>query len=265
MTDTTIVSSATAAREPCTPAGRIEVWTLHVSSTPFPTEIIERILSPDEKSRVASLRQTDDRRRYLAAHLGLRAILAQAYGVPLTMQKFVHGPAGKPYLLRLSTESPIYFSLSHSGDVVLIAISREVEVGVDVERMHRELDDDLAATFCSDEELVWLRSLPLEKRMHGCYRLWVCKEAAVKALGSGLTFSPRQLSIDLRSADPLEVCSGVLGSRSWFLRELETESGYAAAVVAAGGARQVERRTLSLTQWLGEIASETATMELPAR
>jgi 4'-phosphopantetheinyl transferase len=69
---------------------------------------------------------------YVAAHVGLRTILAQQYGMKIAGNDFSITPTGKPFL----AGGP-EFSLSRSGLLALVAISEVSHVGVDVEQMHK--------------------------------------------------------------------------------------------------------------------------------
>ena len=97
------------------------------------TDRLPAALAPDVLARADRFAFPHDRRRYVAAHGALRAILGgylntTPAGVPIR-----YTPQGKPYLAPPSSD--IRFNLSHSGELALIAVTRGREVGVDVERI----------------------------------------------------------------------------------------------------------------------------------
>ncbi|HST69287.1 MAG TPA: hypothetical protein VLI94_06490 [Solirubrobacterales bacterium] len=106
-----------------TPIGELHVWRL----TPSP-EVLRRVL---------------------AVYLG-----GEPQGIQLE-----RGEHGKPRLA--GGEAGLEFNLSHAGELALVAVSGEHEVGIDVERMR-------------------------PKRVEAFYRRWARHEAHVKCLGSGL-------------------------------------------------------------------------------
>lgn len=116
-----------------------------------------------------------DRRRAQAA---LRTILAGYLNRQPESIEIDTTPQGKPYL----RDSRIHFSLSHSHDQALIAVSTVAPVGVDIEHT-REFRSPrtLARRICSERELAWVET------SGQLLRLWVRKEAFVKATGDGLT------------------------------------------------------------------------------
>jgi 4'-phosphopantetheinyl transferase len=134
-----------------------------------------------------------------AANRRLKALLA-AYldGDPedLPLQR---SPHGKPFLEGVAN---LHFNLSHSGTCTAIAVSREVEPGVDVEQPRRQRALlPLARRYFAPSEVEVLEALPEASRNDAFYSLWTCKEAVLKAQGRGIAFGLHRLSFDLRDSD----------------------------------------------------------------
>ena len=100
---------------------------------------------------------------------------------------------GKP--LFLSPYENIHFNISHSGDLVVMAIG-DAPVGVDVERIGRAKDYmKLAKRFFYDQE--YERLLASENSEEEFYRIWTFREAFSKLVGVGLgLFSGQDIHID---------------------------------------------------------------------
>jgi 4'-phosphopantetheinyl transferase len=71
------------------------------------------------------------------------------------------------------------FNLSHSGDVLLVALARDVEVGVDVERIRPVPEMQTIARR-------WL-GLDVVANEREFFEAWTRHEAKLKALGMGLS------------------------------------------------------------------------------
>ena len=135
-------------------------------------------LSPQRQQRIRACRHGADRARLAGAGWLLRYALSQE-GIPVHAQQFTTSPDGKPMLANGSLD----FSLSHSGEWVLCAVSSQL-VGVDVELPRCTLAT--ARRFFAPEEVAMVESLPKSAQADALLRLWTAKEAFTKALGTGL-------------------------------------------------------------------------------
>lgn len=88
---------------------------------------------------------------------------------------------GKPFF----TDYPyIYFNLSHSAGRIVCAISDQA-IGIDIQQeTARSLS--IADRFFHPKEASFLSTLDEDARQTAFYRLWVLKEAYLKATGDGL-------------------------------------------------------------------------------
>ena len=94
-------------------------------------------------------------------------------------------PGGKPFF----TDSPLHFSLSHSGKLAAVLISDEA-CGVDIELVRPEVAERLRVRCLSDAE-----------RARSCdfFELWTKKECIAKLDGSGMTAHPGNIdTLDAR-------------------------------------------------------------------
>lgn len=160
---------------------RCEVWWARPASA---EPRLLGLLSVDERARHARLRQPADRDRYLVGHSLLRILLGRRLGIAPAAVVLTGGD-GKP---RLGGPSPAHqFSLSHSGQRVVVAITADIPVGVDVERVCADRDlGTLIERVLGPRERSALAGLAGAARREAFYRYWVRKEAAVKATGHGL-------------------------------------------------------------------------------
>lgn len=152
----------------------------------------ESALSASERARAAALRGEPLRRRYVASHAALRRLLAALVGGHPGALPLAAGPNGKPLL-----PGGPHFSLSHSGDVGLVAIDPACEVGVDVEPIRPVPEaDEIAARWFAPEERAALRAAGADGGT-AFARLWTRREAWLKALGVGLDEALAGRPVDL--------------------------------------------------------------------
>jgi 4'-phosphopantetheinyl transferase len=144
-------------------------------------------LSPDERVRCQRFVFRRDRRDFAAGHALLRRVLSMYDDVPSNAWAFVADANGKPWLAHEPGAPPLAFNLSHTHGLVACAVTRDAEVGVDVECVERVTDSrDIAERYFSAAELAQLDACPEEQRAARFIELWVLKEAYLKAIGSGL-------------------------------------------------------------------------------
>lgn len=191
------------------------------------------VLDAEERQRAAAFRREADRRSYVTAHVALRVLLGSCLGVapadvPLHREPCVScgGPHGRP----ATGDGRIQFSLSHSGDLSLLACA-PVPVGVDVEAVPQpQLVRDIAEVLHPDE-IEELAALPEPERPAAFARAWARKESYLKGIGTGLARSP---ALDHVGTGPVPLSHPV----GWTIHDVDAPDGYAAAVaVRHGGAR----------------------------
>ena len=181
-------------------------------------------LSEEERVRGAAFRLQADRDRYHVAHTVLRHELAARLAttpsaVTLTRADcpLCGGPHGRPSL----PGDPLHFSLSHAGDLVLLAFA-PTPVGVDVEA-HPEAHvvADVSGALHSREQAE-LAVLPAAGRAAAFARCWTRKEAYLKGTGTGLGEAPSVTYVGT-SRTPVP-------PRGWSITDVEVPDGYAAAL-----------------------------------
>ncbi|MGX1885324.1 4'-phosphopantetheinyl transferase family protein [Streptomyces sp. NPDC055287] len=208
-----------------TPPGPELVWQRRVSAYADEAARHERILDPDERARLSGFRLGADRDRYRVAHVALRRLLGERLGtdpaaVPIGRLPCTGcgGPHGRPVV----PGAPVHFSLSHAGDVVIVALA-SAPVGVDVEEVPRpDLAAATATTALHPAELRELAALAPGARGAAFARCWTRKEAYLKATGTGLNVAPSTV-LSGTGQEPAPAA----GRR---VADLPTFPGYAAAV-----------------------------------
>lgn len=178
----------------------LRVWWLRLDEMPDADALAS--LSPDEHARGQRFAFEGLRRRHLASHAALRAILGQHTGLAPGALAFGEGPFGKPFL---QAPARCVFNLSHSDDIAVIAIAPDApagtEIGVDVEVL-RPMRDALALgeRHFTEGENAELRQAHTTGRDLAFLRGWTRKEACLKAIGSGLSIAPEKVDAGLQPA-----------------------------------------------------------------
>ncbi len=124
----------------------------------------------------------------------LRHVLSQATGLPLQAIAYETNRHGKPRIAGDNT--PIHFNTSHSGSAYMVALSQHMPVGVDIEPTDRPINvRHVPAGAAPDHERRLITAHPQPKLIKYTMRLWVAKEALLKAIGTGLQINPRSITL----------------------------------------------------------------------
>ncbi|MFI0965120.1 4'-phosphopantetheinyl transferase family protein [Streptomyces sp. NPDC021080] len=219
------------------PPGEVHVWTVPEPGPGQEAALWDclALLSPDELRRQRRM-VPSQRALYASAHAALRSLTAAYTGLPASRVAFLKGAFGKPYV---SGFPGLRVSLAHTEGMSLIAVSRDGPTGVDVERV-RPLRDPAGLrrqVLCDLEAAAWPADHegPLNS---GLFTHWACKEAVLKALGSGLAgdLTAVHVAPGARREGPVRVLAAPGSpSRVWNLHLVDLGTGFRAAVAVAGG------------------------------
>ena len=185
-------------------------------------EFGRRFLSNEECDRLRTYRSREAAERYVVTRSLVRSVLGARRGIDPREVPVRRTATGKP------EADGVHFNVSHSGDLILIAVSADRAVGVDVER-RRDIARvgaliDRWLTLDERAALARLRASGAEES-DAFLRVWSLKEARLKALGvgiSGATTAP----LETVHAQPLDSLLDGLAHRPG-------ERGYVGAVAFA--------------------------------
>lgn len=128
------------------------------------------------------------RSTWLACRVTLRYLCGLLTGYTASKVVFQRNANGKPFL----KDNPFYFSVSHSGDSFLIAISMNSELGVDMEVVtDMDVKEVAEYAFSQSEQRFCENGQDVER----FYEVWTSKEAYLKAIGVGLVDNLSEIDV----------------------------------------------------------------------
>ncbi len=226
----------------------VHVWR---AALDVPAEYLHRLqqsLSIDELSRAERFHFEKDRWHFVVGRGLLRTILARYQDCEPHQLCFRYSEYGKPALAMRSSQGGLCFNLSRSRGVALFAVSREREIGIDLEYMHTNVEvEQIVDRFFSPHEVASFWAVPISMRREAFFNGWVRKEAYIKARGEGLSLPLDQFDVSLAPGAPAALLSTRGEAQDvlrWSLRALDPGPDYKAAVVVEG-----HEWRLSCWQW----------------
>ena len=221
--------------EPRLGPAEVHVWRAELDRPPAELQALRTILAPQETERATRFVFDRDRDRFVCARGILRSILSRYLGVPPSALVLAYGPNGKPHLPAESGADGLRFNVSHSGALAVFALARGIEVGIDIERVDRQVEGGaIASSYFAPSEASAIEELQGDARAHAFFDIWTRKEALLKAWGEGMATDLRGFEAPL-GRDGM-VPSPVPGGRACHLRGLAPAPGYAGALAVEGDA-----------------------------
>jgi len=175
----------------------VEVWSCGLESAAQLAARYLPLLSADETERAARFRFGHLRDAYVLARGVTRTLLARCIGADPRSLRFAYATYGKPTLEGIDG---LHFNASHSGTLLVCAVTAAGPVGVDIERL-RPMPDarNIAGRFFSTAEAQRVLAAPPEAIDARFFEIWTRKEAFLKATGEG--FSRALASFTVSSGD----------------------------------------------------------------
>lgn len=148
-------------------------------------------------------------------HNSVKRVILQSGALEMEMPdvNFAYGNDGKPYF---SNYPQFHFSISHSGDYAVCAVS-EKEVGVDIQEI-RPVKTDIAKRFFTEDEKAWIA----QDARH-FFRIWSAKESYVKLTGRGMAEGLTTFTADMEAGR-------IRQEQTAYLKEYEAPEHYVLTV-----------------------------------
>jgi len=200
----------------------VDLWSMPIPVMAPASLALQATLSPSELERAARFIAADKRSEFITCRGALRILLARYLDQSPESVALSTLPGGKP---TLADPQGLFFNLSHTTGLMLVAIARGMPVGVDVEKVrHVEGASQITSRYFSAQERADMTNDP-----SSFLSLWTRRESALKALGLGISAGWDSLQIIPRSTDTADALGP---QKNCHIRLLTPRAGYVAAVSA---------------------------------
>lgn len=153
-------------------------------------------LSHDEKERANRLKIEIKRKQFIVSRSVLKLLMASCLSKNHDEIIIYYGKHDKPFIKDRINNEAIEFNISHSENRILIALTLDNSVGVDIEKVNKKVDhESLSKRFFSQQEYEYLNNPKLNNKIDAFYNIWSRKEAFIKAIGEGIAFGLDTFSV----------------------------------------------------------------------
>lgn len=220
----------------------IHIWRVDLDCVNYNAEKHFSLLSSEEVKHCNQFVFLRDRYRYQVTHGMKRIILASYLDCDPQCLCFEAGKYGKPAITSLHNSLNIQFNISHSHNIILMAMTIENTLGIDIEYHLKKISIDNLSEFLfspmEKQTFLALKSQP--EKTEAFFRYWTRKEAYLKAKGIGLIADLSNISVDMHALptdDWLKVST--LEKVEWKLFTLNVGQFYSASVVATSQQKEL--------------------------
>jgi 4'-phosphopantetheinyl transferase len=194
------------------PPGEVHVWYAFTDDLEGEDLVAacEGLLDDTERARHQRLLIDRVRHEHLITRALARTSLSRYAPVAPEAWVFSRNEWGRPAVEAPAEARWLRFNLSNTRGLVAIALTRELEVGVDVEFVERKTEPlAIADRFFSESEVRALHAQAGEEaQRERFFAYWTLKEAYIKARGMGLAIPLGQFSFHLDEAGPERISFG---------------------------------------------------------
>jgi 4'-phosphopantetheinyl transferase len=211
----------------------IHIWDASLQAGREVVAKYSTLLSADEKKRARRFYFKADENRFITGRGILRTLLGRVLKLEPHKIKFQYGEHGKPQVEYNFPGKPFEFNLSHAKDRVVYIFNWGEPVGIDIEHVRPMKDmDDFALQFFTPNEYQLIYSLPKDQKQETFFKIWTCKEAFLKANGSGLTLPINMYEIyDISDSPKIHsIAQDLQTTAPWNLEMFIPAPGYQAAI-----------------------------------
>ncbi|MCK5683598.1 4'-phosphopantetheinyl transferase superfamily protein [bacterium] len=195
-------------------------------------------MSHGEKERARKYRFKKDKNRYIVARGMLRRILGGFLCVSASNISFTYNHYGRPLLDPKIYNTSLKFNLSYSDDGIIIGITFNRKIGVDIETLDRDVKElvTISKNFFTENECNNICNTPIKEQNLLFLKYWVRKEAYIKAVGKGLSIPLHSFEILLNAEQPLKFLTSEHHDPQldWNMIEFEPRKGFLSAIAFTG-------------------------------
>lgn len=117
----------------------------------------------------------------------------------------------KPYF----EDEEVYFNISHSGEIVVCAVTNVCDIGIDIELKRDIQIEDFQLQMTEGE---WMKISTSLNKKDSFYNYWTQKEAVIKGCGKGLSVPLKSFEISQNIA--------IIDNVNFFLKEIKLDDRY---------------------------------------
>jgi 4'-phosphopantetheinyl transferase len=226
--------------------GSIVVWMANVEQARDSLVFLDPYLDQRDRERAGQFRFEEDHARFVLGRCLVRKCLGLYLRRNAETIELAYTDRGRPLL---ANDETVQFSISHTHDLVAIALTAGAQIGIDLEYVQPDLNFvELAARIFSQDDLQTFQALSPREMPAAFFRAWTRKEAYLKARGEGIGERLRQVSVSWEAEEVGPVRDLENPTPAWRLLALPVPVNYIGSLACADPAKRLECSSVHFDQ-----------------
>ena len=168
-------------------SNEVHIWFIDIDIIHVDTTNLKHFFSDKDIKKVQSIQTKDKKEKTIKRHFTLLKILSDYLHTEPSEIFLEYAEYGKPYLSSDCNKKNIQFNISNSWNHMIVGITLDNEIGVDIEKIRTSVDyEKLIKRFFSEKEKEDFLQLDKDKQEQTFFQWWTMKESVMKAVGLGL-------------------------------------------------------------------------------
>lgn len=178
----------------------VHVWFCNLDDN-SPLKLDWTCTSPTERNRITRLKDQVECKRLTRRFIFVRQVIGNVLDISLNGWEFPYSAHGKPQPVSMidtkGNLTRLNFNISHSENVLALAIALDCNIGIDIEVIKTDIDfSAIAKTQFDKNSFNFLNTVSSSKIDKSFYRLWTRKEALAKMIDNGIVQQPDETRLD---------------------------------------------------------------------
>ena len=188
----------------------VHVWLMFHDKLPVPQQLSpSTLLSKQEQMRQQRFATPELRYRFQCRREMLRRSLT-LYRPDIRESDWIfsQNEYGKPQIHNTQSQNQLYFNLSHTSGLTVLAISKIEECGIDIENTTVRKPNsylDIADRFFTEPESAQIKHGSAHEQIQRFFDFWTLKEAYIKAVGKGLSLGLDRFQFVIKPDTPIAI------------------------------------------------------------
>lgn len=205
-------------------------------------------LSDKEKIQAKTFLLKKLKDHYIASHGLLRILLGKYLSCSPSQVEYTYNEFQKPLC---KNNQNLYFNMSHSHEYACYAFCLNYPIGIDIEYLNPKIEvNNLLPVSTTQAESFIFNTLKENDKFYLFYKMWTTKEAFLKALGLGLSYSLSSIETTILPKEKFKViqCHGINETemgKKWTFFPLNFLPGYLGVIAVKKKASYINMINLS--------------------